>query len=343
MKSAGGLGASKDDMQTSAQVPYMHGTATAFRIKHREYIGDVIGKQDFENSTFIVNPENATTFPWLSSIAGSFEQYRFKGLCFEYVPTCGDALSASDNALGTVILAMNYNAADTAAATKSELMQQMWARSGKPSVPHLMPVECASVHTPSTPLYTSPSDPAGYDPRLYNMGFLQVGVQGMQVDDINVGELWVTYDVELYKPQNIPAAQGGVAHFTGTTGASSLVTMFPTETENEISISLASNNLIFGLSGDYTVIVANSSANGAGWGFADQGAAGGISTASIINCLDQNTTGVRNPSAATTKAFVYFVSATAGQYLQLTPNAGTGGGGQAGDLDLIIIKAAPAV
>lgn len=216
------------DMQSVQQVPYMHGTDQCFHIKHREYIGDIQSSTGFQiwgpgsstgypnDAGYRLNPQAAGTFPWLSGVAGSFEQYEFSGMAFEYVPTCGDALSSSDNALGTVIMSVNYNSADVIANNKQQMMEQMWSVSGKPSEHKLVPVECKASNNPINKLYTSGSLSTGYDPRLYDLGFLQVATQGMQQNNVTIGELWVTYDVKLYKPQTASngISVGGIsAHY----------------------------------------------------------------------------------------------------------------------------------
>lgn len=215
--------------RSAQQVPYMHSKGNSFCIRHREYIGDIGGTVAFDVAKYRVNPQDPVSFPWLSQVAAAFEQYHFKGLAFEYVPTCGDALSSSNNALGTIIMAMNYNAADSLASSKPQLLEQMWAVSGKPSDHKLMFVECARPENPVSVLYTAADLPISYDPRLYDLGFLQVATQGMQIDGVGVGELWVTYDVELIKPQTTPETPNGCLHI-GTngiiTGATDLQTLF---------------------------------------------------------------------------------------------------------------------
>lgn len=57
-------------------------------IRNREYITDIIGPSSgglptlFNNTVFSLNPGIATTFPWLSAIASSYDTYKFHGLVF---------------------------------------------------------------------------------------------------------------------------------------------------------------------------------------------------------------------------------------------------------------------
>ncbi len=47
-------------------------------VQHREYIGDVLGSQDFRIQEFALNPGAVGTFPWLSKLAVNFKCYCFK-------------------------------------------------------------------------------------------------------------------------------------------------------------------------------------------------------------------------------------------------------------------------
>jgi len=65
------------------------------------------------------------------------------------------------------------------------------------------------------------------DIKTYDAGTLTVATVGMQGTNVNVGELWVTYDVELFKPQalnaegyNLPAAHLAWTSARGGTGPS---------------------------------------------------------------------------------------------------------------------------
>jgi len=254
-------------MASVQQVPYMHSTDQCFHVKHREYIGDILSSVNFQvwgpgsvsgaaiDTGYRINPEAAGTFPWLSGIAGSFEQYEFTGMAFEYVPTCGDALSSTDNALGTVIMSINYNSVDAVAGSKQAMMEQMWSVSGKPSEHKLMPVECKNAQNPVNKLYTAATLPAGYDPRLYDLGFLQVATQGMQQNNINVGELWVTYDVKLYKPQSNSLVANAGAHYYSATAvsATNFATAFLKQDYDAIGVTISGNTLEFNTPGLYQI------------------------------------------------------------------------------------------
>jgi hypothetical protein len=83
-------------------------------ITNREYIGDVISANPntFSYTTYPLNPGQNATFPWLASIASNFESYRFRGLVFEYKSMSADALNSVNTALGSVVLSVQYDAAN---------------------------------------------------------------------------------------------------------------------------------------------------------------------------------------------------------------------------------------
>lgn len=191
----------------------------AIIVRHREYIGDIISTTAFTNRNFPINPGMVGTFPWLAQIANAFEQYRFRGLIFEFKSLSADALiSASTNiGQGTVIMATQYNALSPGFSTKIEMENYEFANSCKPSCSFMHPVECATYQTPNTPLYVrSGAIPTGSDERLYDLGNFNLATQGLPSDTGSVGELWATFEIELFKPKYNPnTAEGlGVDNFS---------------------------------------------------------------------------------------------------------------------------------
>lgn len=61
--------------------------------------------------TYAVNPGLSATFPWLSSLANSFDKYRIHDLVIEFVP--GNNVLAT----GNVMLSFDPNPSDSAPST----------------------------------------------------------------------------------------------------------------------------------------------------------------------------------------------------------------------------------
>jgi len=188
-------------------VPVFSSTHGSTRIRNREYIMDITTSStpgQFSVTTMPINPSLAETFPWLSIIAQNFEQYRIHGMLFEFKTMSGDALTSTNTALGTVIMATQYNVYNPPFINKQFMENYEFSSSCKPSCSMLHPIECAQYETPTFCHFTRNDDvlalPAG-DLRLYDMGNFSIATQGMQGTSVNVGELWVTYDIELIKPQ----------------------------------------------------------------------------------------------------------------------------------------------
>ncbi len=54
------------------------------RFKHRELIDTLVG-DDSKMATFVINPANSFAFPFLSTLARSYDKYKFHGLSFSVV------------------------------------------------------------------------------------------------------------------------------------------------------------------------------------------------------------------------------------------------------------------
>lgn len=177
----------------------------AFVMRHSEYLGDVTtssSARDFKLDSYAINPGLPQTFPWLSNIANQFQQYEIKGMLFEFRSTCSDAIaSGTDISMGSVILATNYNSADDDFASKQQMLQTEFCAQGRPSQCILHPIECKPSLTSVETLYTrSGAVPTGSDIRLYDLGKFQIATQGFQGTSVNIGELWLTYEIAFKKP-----------------------------------------------------------------------------------------------------------------------------------------------
>jgi hypothetical protein len=200
------------------QIPLFKSGSAGTRLHHREYITDILttNAPTFNISAFAINPGLNATFPWLSQIASNYEQYKFHGLIFEFKSTSADALNSTNTALGTVILATEYDTYDPVFANKQQMEAYEFSTSDKPSECQIHPIECDPRQNTLSELYVrNVPSPAGTDNRFYDLGNFQIATVGSQAV-ANIGELWVSYDVEFFKPKIVTPVGGNDfdAHYT---------------------------------------------------------------------------------------------------------------------------------
>jgi len=188
-------------------------------VRHKEWICDVVSTGAAFNmaATLPINPGLTGTFPWLAQIASSFTQYQLQGMMFYFRSTSG-ALSTTQ-ALGEIIMAINYNAGDVAFTNKQQMLNEVMATSTVPSQDSVCAVECDGRQTPLQQMYIRSGALTTQDIRFYDWGTFYVATQG-QSAGVTLGELWCTYQVALYKPQIQSVGTGGgcqTAHYTANT------------------------------------------------------------------------------------------------------------------------------
>lgn len=176
-------------------------------ITHREYLGDIITSSSaggFNIESYGLNPSEKNTFPWLSAIAQpNYQQYKFDGLVFEFRSFSADALNSTNTALGSVFACINYDYMDQDPASRYEVENTDWSKSAKPSESFMIPVECATKQTSGNGfsyIINGNNIPPNTDPKTYYLGKLWIGTTGFQGTSVNVGSLYVTYKIRLYKP-----------------------------------------------------------------------------------------------------------------------------------------------
>lgn len=188
----------------SGEVPAFGRQNDSTRVRHREFIADVVVPSTplvFNNTSYVINPSNATLFPWLAKFAENYQQYELKGMVLVFKTTTSDY--AASGSLGKIALCTNYNVRDSDFANMQEVENSQFAVSGKPSLSHIHPIECASNN--GVPLRKwvrdLQYDASGGDDRLYDVGKFQIATSGLPMAPGTViGELWVSYDFEFFKP-----------------------------------------------------------------------------------------------------------------------------------------------
>lgn len=207
-----------DTASFSGEVPHFGKTDNSTRVRHREFVTDVVvgaTPSAFVNTSYVIQPSNSALFPWLSSLAQNYQQYRVHGMVFVFKSTTSDYSAAG--ALGKIAMATNYNVRDSNFASMQELENAEFSVSGKPSLSRVHPIECAPNN--GIPLVKwvrdAQYDASGGDDRLYDIGKFQFATQGLPASTASaiIGELWVTYDIEFFKPiiNRLPAQYQAVS------------------------------------------------------------------------------------------------------------------------------------
>jgi len=177
-------------------------------ISHREYLGDVITSKtagDFAIASYTLNPNEPQTWEWLAQIACNYEEWVPEGILFYFKSTSGDALDSVNTALGTVIMATNYNPYNADFTSKAEMESYEFCTNGPPSCDLIHMVECdphaGAISTYFMSSLNSSANAGIMDARFSQLGKFFIATTGFQGTSVNIGELWVTYQVTLLKPK----------------------------------------------------------------------------------------------------------------------------------------------
>lgn len=170
----------------------------AIRVKHREYLADVVGPASglaFNIGVNIpVNPGMSAFSPWLAPIARRFESYMFHALRFVYETEAPTSLG------GTLILTLDYDASDAPPGSKQFAMNFDGAVRSAPWTDCSHNSRMENLQKMKTHFVRSSSIPAGTDIKLYDLGNFYAITQNLTANSAVCGELYVEYDVELVTP-----------------------------------------------------------------------------------------------------------------------------------------------
>ena len=183
------------------------GDGNGVTISHKEYISDIFGPANaggFQNTPYSINPGLERTFPWLSQVAMNYEEFTIKQLIFTFRSTVTDFV-ANNGQVGTVIMATQYNPSDAPFASKQDAMEYDMAMSGKTSQNMLHGVECDPRQLSGAVGKFTRAGPVSHqqDLKQYDHGTLNMCISNIPAAFANqaLGELWVSYTIELRKPK----------------------------------------------------------------------------------------------------------------------------------------------
>lgn len=157
----------------------------------------MLSAETFSITKFAINPGLRQCFPFLSQLAQNYEQYRFKYIIFKFYSTSSNALDSLNTALGTVLMAVQYDVLSADFVSKYEMLNYTGSVSSRPSRSFRL-----VVRPPAYGLMwiRGGQAPANADMRLYDLANFYFAADGSQAASA-VGELHVEYEVELYKPK----------------------------------------------------------------------------------------------------------------------------------------------
>jgi len=183
------------------------------RVNHREFIANVVSSASFVTTTYPINPAvggSNSLFPWLSTIASSFQQYRILGMELYFESTSG-FISSTQN-LGTVMMSTQYEVGQTPFNNSQSILNTEYSTNGKPVESFYHPIECDPKQTTISILYTRSANatPTSFT----DLGQFQISTEGMPTSGEVIGKLWCTYDIELIKP-TLPESIGGYMQLVG--------------------------------------------------------------------------------------------------------------------------------
>lgn len=177
------------------------GAMRQLTISHREFIRDIkyLDPSPYLNQ-YEINPGIDEAFPWLSAIATRFESYRFNSLTYEYVPVVGSITN------GAIALIPDYDAADdNSTASKQKLMTYEDTVRGPLWTTLRLKCSTNNLHKQKSLFVRHGDLGTNLDVKMYDALSLSVLVSGAsELNNVTVGELWVTYSITFLTPQLEP-------------------------------------------------------------------------------------------------------------------------------------------
>lgn len=208
--------------------PHARGTVIDAPQRHRELVSDVTTSVGFEATQYRLQPADATTFPWLSTIAEKYQKWRIHSLKFEFVPTVGEFATAGQQ--GRVVLAFNYDPLDAILETIQQAEALEPKAVGLPTERRSVAVS-PKLATPVPLLVRNGLVQTGQSLSAYDAGVLYVCTNGADAgvaSGTKIGELFVDYTIELLQPILVPIYKSPPAtHSTRLISDMSVTTTIP--------------------------------------------------------------------------------------------------------------------
>lgn len=169
-------------------------------IKHSEFIIDCVstsvgtnGFTGFNCAKIGVNPGLSGAFPWLSSIAKNFVNYKFKNLKFVFKPNC------STNTAGALFMVSDPDPGSAVIQNKKDFLNRKTAVSGNPYRTFIYNPMNDDINKEKSYYCRFTTLPSNSDIKLADCCAFFIAYQGVPTNTL-LGELHVIYEVEFSVP-----------------------------------------------------------------------------------------------------------------------------------------------
>jgi hypothetical protein len=161
---------------------------------HSEFIGNISQMINFSVIDYPINPGLVQSFTWLSSVAPNYERFRFRRLRFRY-----EVLS-STNTTGKVFFVPNFNVQDPPPENKQEALSYEYAVGSQPWIQFGVDVPERYLKTYNEYFVRTGALDQFADLKTFDPLTLYICTEGSTSDNLNVGEFWIDYEIELINP-----------------------------------------------------------------------------------------------------------------------------------------------
>jgi len=173
-------------------------------------------------------------------------------------------MSGTNPAIGSVMIQTSYRATETQPTSKVEMLNEYWAAEAATNEAFCHPIECDPKENPFNVQYIRNGALPGTENQLmYDLGRTFVATSGQPATGNIVGDLWVTYEVELKKPIVSSSVAAPVEYASiSITPPVTTTSWFGTSVSQQkivgsLAVTVLNNTLTFpkGLTGAYSIVV----------------------------------------------------------------------------------------
>jgi hypothetical protein len=174
--------------------PIMKTLKDGIRVSHKEYVGTITASTDLSYAKLRINPADPATFPWLSTMAGSYEKFKIVAMKIHYQKNCATVTP------GFVYIYPDYNVEREAMTTPELFLNTMDVKETSPWVSCQVDVIAKKLNQTMTYLIRSPYETyTNY--LLYDPLNVYIGTAESQSNDPNnIGRIFIEYVIDLMIP-----------------------------------------------------------------------------------------------------------------------------------------------